>query len=85
MGGLLTDAKTKTIKGIPILKDIPLLGLLFRSESITTDKLDLLIFISARIIKETEFSPEEIGKLEKRLDRQIKEKATEPKKKEPDK
>jgi type IV pilus assembly protein PilQ len=85
MGGLLTDAKTKTIKGIPILKDIPLLGLLFRSESITTDKLDLLIFISARIIKETEFSPEEIGKLEKRLERQIKEKATEPKKKEPDK
>ncbi len=67
IGGLLTDTKSKSITGIPILKDIPLLGLLFQKETTKTEKMDLLIFISARIAKETEFSSEEIKKLENRL------------------
>jgi len=69
IGGLLTDKKSKTVSGIPILKDIPILGLLFQKRSDETEKVDLLIFITAHIVKEGEFSPEEIQKLEKRLDR----------------
>jgi type II secretory pathway component GspD/PulD (secretin) len=66
---LLTDKKSKTVSGIPILKDIPILGLLFQKRSDEIEKVDLLIFITAHIVKEGEFSPEEIQKLEKRLDR----------------
>jgi len=68
IGGLITDVKSRTTKGIPILKDLPLLGFFFRQENTDTVKMDLLVFITARIIKEGYFSSEEIAKLEERLD-----------------
>jgi len=67
IGGLLKDVKRKEIIGIPFLSKIPLLGILFRRETTDTGKLDLLIFISAHIIKEGELSPEEIKRLEDNL------------------
>jgi type IV pilus assembly protein PilQ len=67
IGGLLKDVKGKEFIGIPILKDLPWVGKLFGRETTSTTKVDLLIFIKAKIIKEGEFSPEELAKLEKRL------------------
>lgn len=69
IGGLLKDVKSKSIVGIPVLSKIPFLGQVFRRDTGDTQKIDLLIFITARIIKEDEFSSEEIAKLEERLDR----------------
>ncbi len=69
IGGLLKDIKSKEIIGIPFLSKIPLLGIFFRRETIDTQKVDLLIFITARIVKEDEYSAEEITKLEERLGR----------------
>jgi type II secretory pathway component GspD/PulD (secretin) len=45
------------VKKVPILGDIPLLGLLFTRKNIgttssPTEKTDLLIFVTARIIKD---------------------------------
>ena len=54
IGGLMTDSKNVDITGVPFLKDIPFLGLLFQQRSVTNDKLDLLIFITARIVKQGE-------------------------------
>ncbi|RKY31103.1 MAG: hypothetical protein DRP74_05610 [Candidatus Omnitrophota bacterium] len=67
IGGLLKDVTAKGITGIPILSKIPLLGVFFRRETTDTQKIDLLIFITANIIKEGQFTPEEIGKLEKEM------------------
>lgn len=67
IGGLLKDVKSKEVIGIPFLSKIPLLGALFKRETEDIQKVDLLIFITARVIKEEEFSPEEIAKLENRL------------------
>ncbi|MBU0548488.1 MAG: secretin and TonB N-terminal domain-containing protein [Candidatus Omnitrophica bacterium] len=69
IGGLLKDVKSKEIIGVPFIKDIPWLGKFFRRETTDTQKIDLLIFITAKIIKEGEFTPEEIAKLETRLER----------------
>ena len=69
IGGLLKDVKSKEILGVPFLSKIPLLGIFFRRETIDTQKIDLLIFITARIVREGDFSTEEIAKLEERLDR----------------
>ena len=70
IGGLLKDVKSKEVIGIPFLKDLPWgIGRLFGRETIDTQKIDLLIFITAKVIKDGEFSPEEIAKLEKRLER----------------
>ncbi|MDD5166145.1 MAG: hypothetical protein PHQ57_02005 [Candidatus Omnitrophica bacterium] len=67
IGGLLKDVKSKETIGIPFLGSIPLLGALFRRDTYDTQKVDLLIFITARLLKESEFTPEEIAKLEKQL------------------
>ncbi len=70
IGGLLKDVKAKEFIGIPFLKDLPWgLGKFFGRETTHTTKIDLLIFIKARIVREGEFTPEEITKLEKRLER----------------
>jgi len=69
IGGLLKDVKSKSQIGIPFFSKIPILGVLFRRDTIDTEKIDLLIFITAHIIKEGEFTAEEITKLEERLDR----------------
>jgi len=69
IGGLLKDVKSKSIIGIPFFSKIPILGVFFRRETIDTGKIELLIFITAKIINETDFSPEEIKKLEERVGR----------------
>ena len=51
IGGLLKDVKTKQEIGVPILKDLPVLGWFFRRNTYDTGKIDLLIFITAKIVK----------------------------------
>jgi Flp pilus assembly secretin CpaC len=50
LGGLLSENVTKTRDKVPILGDLPYLGRLFRSESNQTEKKNLLIFVTPRII-----------------------------------
>jgi type IV pilus assembly protein PilQ len=68
IGGLLKDVKTRSRIGIPFLGSIPIIGLLFQRETNDIEKIDLLIFITARILKEGEFGDAYIATLEERLD-----------------
>ena len=57
IGGLIKDESFTKINKIPILGDIPLIGFFFTrkevgSSSNPTEKTDLLIFVTARIIKD---------------------------------
>lgn len=69
IGGLLKDVQSEGRQGVPILGKIPILGLLFQRKTYDTEKVDLLIFITAKIIKAGETSSEEIAVLNKRLGR----------------
>ena len=50
MGGLIREELTTIKDKIPILGDIPLLGWLFRSEGQYSQKKNLLIFVTARLV-----------------------------------
>ncbi|MDP0499260.1 MAG: hypothetical protein Q7P63_04085 [Verrucomicrobiota bacterium JB022] len=50
MGGLTREQAVKIEDKVPLLGDIPLLGRLFRSEGESTQKRNLLIFVSARLV-----------------------------------
>ncbi|MCP4652109.1 MAG: type II secretion system protein GspD [Candidatus Omnitrophica bacterium] len=50
IGGLIKDKVTKGETKIPLLGDIPGLGWLFKSKKDTTEKTELLIFVSPKII-----------------------------------
>ncbi|PHR01396.1 MAG: type II secretion system protein GspD [Sulfitobacter sp.] len=53
LGGLIRDNRSETESGIPILKDIPLLGNLFKSTEETVRQTELLIFITPTIARNT--------------------------------
>ena len=53
LGGLYEDESTATIKKVPLLGDIPVVGTLFKNSSKTVTKRELLIFITPRIVDET--------------------------------
>jgi general secretion pathway protein D len=54
LGGFIRDAKTDTESGVPFLKDIPLLGSLFKSQSATSKRSELLVLIRPTILKTPE-------------------------------
>lgn len=74
IGGLQTERDKELIKKVPFLGDIPFIGRLFRRETITEEKIDLLIFIKASVIEESEYtaaSAEAEGKRQGRMDLSI--------------
>ena len=50
LGGLITEDVTKLKDKVPVLGDLPLVGRLFRSESSSTAKKNLMIFVTPTII-----------------------------------
>jgi len=50
IAGLTREDRTKSVKKIPLLGDLPLLGWLFRDTVDSTEKTNLLIFVTPRIV-----------------------------------
>ncbi|MBX7231041.1 MAG: type II secretion system secretin GspD [Bdellovibrionales bacterium] len=51
LGGLMQDKDEETIKKIPILGDIPILGWLFKSKLTEKNKKNLMIFITPKVVR----------------------------------
>ncbi len=54
LGGLMRDKATITTSRVPILGSIPVLGYLFKSETKTFEKTNLLVFIRPTVLKNKE-------------------------------
>lgn len=52
IGGLIRDSQSDDVYKVPILGDIPLLGMLFRKKSVARKRLELLIFVTPRILED---------------------------------
>ncbi len=50
LGGLMRDNKTVDTNKVPLLGDIPILGALFRSRTITKSKTELMIFLVPHVV-----------------------------------
>ncbi len=51
LGGLMSDRSTDEVTKVPLLGDIPVLGWLFKSTHTAMEKVNLLIFITPKIIR----------------------------------
>jgi len=51
IGGLMRDVSSEVKTGIPVLQDIPGLGWLFRTSNKSTDKRELIIFVTPRLLE----------------------------------
>lgn len=53
IGGVYTQNETEAKNSVPLLADIPLFGWLFKNETITRDKRELLVFITPKILSDS--------------------------------
>lgn len=51
IGGLTTQDEVEAVAGIPILKDIPLIGAIFRYKQTSIENRDLVIFVTPTIVQ----------------------------------
>jgi general secretion pathway protein D len=51
IGGLIDDSSRQNESKVPVLGDMPLLGWLFKKQSNNTDKTNLYVFLTPRVIK----------------------------------
>ena len=54
LGGLISSNSTLDEKGTPILKDIPIVGPAFRNTTVSEDKTELLVLITAYVLRNRE-------------------------------
>ena len=52
IGGLIRTNESSVETGVPWLKDIPLVGNLFKSSNIVQEERELLIFVTPKILRE---------------------------------
>ena len=60
LGGLLSDGKTKELMGVPYLSNIPFLGRLFDRLTKSGEKVNLLIFLTVKIVRPSTVIPADV-------------------------
>lgn len=51
LGGLMKDRETEKISKVPLLGDLPIIGWLFKGREATVEKVNLLVFLTPKIIR----------------------------------
>lgn len=62
LGGLIKDRETEEIVKVPLLGDLPILGWLFKSKETNKEKVNMLVFITPKIIRSGDDSKQIISK-----------------------
>ena len=65
ISGLIREDTTKIATKVPLLGDIPFLGVLFRSTSDSKKRTNLLIFVTPRIVTDMKLAEQEKARLER--------------------
>lgn len=68
IGGMMNTNDSNSHQGIPILKDIPFIGSLFKTKSTSTTKTELVMLVKPTIIK----TPSQMSYESRRIDRLLK-------------
>ncbi len=69
LGGLISENKRAGQSGVPILKDIPIVGALFRSTSEEIDRTELLVLITPRVVRNQAEARTVTSQLKRRMGR----------------
>jgi type IV pilus assembly protein PilQ len=52
MGGLISSTESKDVEAVPFLSSLPFIGRLFKHDTVSEDKENLLIFVTANILSD---------------------------------
>lgn len=68
IGGLIKDVKNESTQGVPFLRKIPFLGkMFFERTTVDTEKIELVIFISAHVVDDKGLTSDQLEILEQNL------------------
>ena len=67
LGGLIRDNSNRVRQGLPLLHDLPVVGNLFGSTSINTDRTELLVLITPRVLRNEQDLREVNAELRQRM------------------
>ncbi len=62
LGGLVRNQETETVSKVPILGDIPVLGWLFKSNESRNDKINLMVFLTPKVIRNAQDHKDNLAK-----------------------
>jgi general secretion pathway protein D len=68
LGGMITDNKSRSSSGLPLLSQIPVLGALFGSQSIVDNRTELLVMITPRVVGNMQQSREVTAEIRDRME-----------------
>jgi general secretion pathway protein D len=68
IGGLIGNTRERIESGVPLLKDIPLLGYFFKRETVTTNRTELAIFVTPYVVRSDEDADAARERARKRLE-----------------
>lgn len=69
LGGLIKDRETEEVVKVPLLGDLPLIGWLFKSKETNKEKVNMLVFLTPKIIRNPSDTKQVLNKsLDKRID-----------------
>ncbi len=68
MGGLIQRSLTVNETGVPFLKDIPLVGRLFKSEGLSEDNTELVVLITAYVLRGQSDKDQFVRRLSRNMD-----------------
>jgi general secretion pathway protein D len=67
IGGIITENSTDSVTGIPLLDRIPYLGFAFGSKTVTKQRTELIVFLTPRVIYDTNQISEASQELKDRM------------------
>ncbi|MBX2989283.1 MAG: type II secretion system secretin GspD [Bdellovibrionaceae bacterium] len=69
LGGLLRDSDNESISKVPLLGDLPIIGWLFKSRSSNREKVNLVVFLTPKVLRSPADNNQVIGrKIDERLE-----------------
>ncbi len=68
MGGLIGETRTNTSEGLPLISRIPLLGALFGAQAVKSNRTELVLFITPRVVESDTDIKGAIEDLRKKMD-----------------
>lgn len=71
LGGLIQESITRDDKGVPFLKDIPVLGQVFSNDSVSKDTTELVVLITAYVLRGQVDRDQFVNRLSGRVDRAL--------------
>lgn len=63
LGGLISTSRTSAVTGVPVLKDVPLFGQLFRSNADFIERTELIVFLTPRVLYDPQDAVAETDRL----------------------